>query len=137
MNREVCYYHFTDNFNSVIYTDGNYSIINTNKEDINFTYTNDLVDVSSLDMNKYIFEKTNHSGNYYINKSYIEKINTMNKKEYNSIFVKPEDKFDKNGNCISGEYTPRAKVILEENGNFSLVIPKENDTATKYIFSCH
>ena len=138
MSREVCYYHFTDNFNSIIYTDGNYSIINNDFEkDSNFIYSNDTINTSTLDPNKYICEKTDHSGIYYINKSYIEKTKDINKKEYNSIFVKPEDKFDKNGNCISGDYIPRAKFHIEENGSYSLVIPKENNTATKYIFSCH
>ena len=138
MSRDICYYHVADKYSAVIYSDGKSAINNDNKKehDSNFFYNTELVDLSTLDPTKYICENTYSSGTYYINKDYIEKVKDITKKEYNTLFIAPEPKYDKNGNCISGDYIPRARLIIEENGSFSLVIPKENNTATKYIFSC-
>ena len=72
---------------------------------------------------------------FHINKNCLINTKKVSKTEYNYTFVAPEPKYDKNGNCISGDYIPRARLIIEENGSFYLVIPKENNTATKYIFS--
>ena len=73
---------------------------------------------------------------FHINKKCLISTKKVSKTEYNYTFAAPEPKYDKNGNCISGEYTPRAILKIATKG-VKLVIPDNDNTATSYELAIH
>jgi len=137
MSKDICYYHYTPHYKSVIYNDGSYATI-VDKVEKDDTAINKVVlnDNSINDSTKFICVKTDTSGIFHINKKCLINTKKVSKTEYNYTFVAPEPKYDKNGNCISGEYTPRAILKIATKG-VKLVIPDNDNTATSYELAIH